>query len=188
MLDPPISEECELRPLEESDAAELYAVVDANRAYLAPWLPWAQGQTPENTVEFLRVARKQRADGEAVQSAILREGRIVGVIGNHAIDPAHRSTELGYWLAEDAQGGGTMTAAVRAYTDHAFSAWGLNRVQIRVGVENAPAAGSPSGWAFVRRGSCGRPSGSATATWTSSCARCSHLIGNDSAGMPASRK
>jgi RimJ/RimL family protein N-acetyltransferase len=30
-----------LRPLDESDAAELYALIEANRAHLARWMAWA---------------------------------------------------------------------------------------------------------------------------------------------------
>jgi hypothetical protein len=38
-----------LRLFDEADAAELYAVIDANRAHLARWMPWAEGQTPDGT-------------------------------------------------------------------------------------------------------------------------------------------
>jgi hypothetical protein len=43
-----------LRLLEEADADELYAVVGANRGYLAEWMPWAAGQTLADTLEFIR--------------------------------------------------------------------------------------------------------------------------------------
>ena len=36
---------CWLRLLEEADAPELHAVVEANRDHLARWMPWAAGQT-----------------------------------------------------------------------------------------------------------------------------------------------
>jgi hypothetical protein len=36
-----------LRLLEEADAAELYAVVQAHRAYLVRWMPWAEKQTAD---------------------------------------------------------------------------------------------------------------------------------------------
>jgi hypothetical protein len=34
-----------LRLLDESDAQELYSVIEANRDALARWMPWAAGQT-----------------------------------------------------------------------------------------------------------------------------------------------
>jgi len=33
-----------VRPVQAADAAELHGLIEANRAYLAPWLPWAAGQ------------------------------------------------------------------------------------------------------------------------------------------------
>jgi hypothetical protein len=36
-----------LRHFEEADAAELCAVVQAHRAYVARWMPWAEKQTAD---------------------------------------------------------------------------------------------------------------------------------------------
>jgi hypothetical protein len=49
-----------LRLLDEGDAAELHALIDANRAYLARWLPWAEEQTPDDTLSFIRKTREGR--------------------------------------------------------------------------------------------------------------------------------
>jgi ribosomal-protein-serine acetyltransferase len=125
-----------LRVLDESDADELYALIDANRSHLARWLPWAAGQTREGTLEFIRAAGARLAEGNGCQAAIVDGRRIVGVIGFHGIDWLHHSTSLGYWLAEDAQGQGTMAEAVRAMLGHALLSLGLNRVEIRASVEN----------------------------------------------------
>jgi ribosomal-protein-serine acetyltransferase len=103
-----------LRILEEVDAEELYAVVSANRGYLAEWMPWAAGQTLEGTLEFIRSSRKQLADNQGLQTAIVDDGRIVGVLGFHRIDWENRSTSIGYWIAASSQGRGTVTQAVRA--------------------------------------------------------------------------
>jgi ribosomal-protein-serine acetyltransferase len=125
-----------LRALEESDADELYALIDANRSYLARWLPWAAGQTRESTLEFIRATGRQLGEHNGFQAAIVDGGRIVGVIGFHGIDWHHRSTSIGYWLAQNAQGQGTMTEAVSAMVSQALGGWELNRVEIRASVEN----------------------------------------------------
>jgi hypothetical protein len=49
-----------LRLLEEADAEELYAVVQANRVYLARWMPWAEKQTLDGTLEFIRQPQAAR--------------------------------------------------------------------------------------------------------------------------------
>jgi ribosomal-protein-serine acetyltransferase len=139
-----------LRLFEESDAEELDAVIAVNRAYLGRWLPWAQETSGvEARREFIRRTRRQLADNDGFQVAIVDDGAIVGVIGFHGVDWNHRSTSLGYWLAEDRQGRGTMTEAVRALVTYAFDCWRINRVEIRVAVGNLPSAAIPRRLGFV---------------------------------------
>ncbi len=129
---------CRLRLLCESDADELHALIDANRPYLARWMAWAQAQTHEQTLDFIRGTRRQLAGNDGFQVAVADGdgGRIVGVVGFLGVDWANRSTSIGYWLAEQAQGRGTMTEAVRLLVGHALGAWRLNRVELRVEPEN----------------------------------------------------
>jgi len=142
----------ELRLLEEGDAGELHALIDANRAYLARWLPWAAGQTFEDTLEFIRRTRRQLERNDGFGVAILRDGEVAGVAGYHGVEWGRRATAIGYWLAEREQGRGTMTAAVRWLTEHAVSAWELNRVEIRVAVENARSRAIPERLGFEQEG------------------------------------
>jgi ribosomal-protein-serine acetyltransferase len=137
MLELPRSDDVHLRLLEEGDAAELARVVDANREYLARWLPWAAASTEASILEFIRSTRRQLAESNGLQTAIVLGERIAGCVGVHGISWMHESTEIGYWLAEEFQGNGLMTAAVRAYTDHSFRTWGLHRVELQCAVENA---------------------------------------------------
>jgi ribosomal-protein-serine acetyltransferase len=141
-----------LRPLEESDAEELYLLIDANRARLERWMVWAEGQTPERTLEFIRATRKQIAGDGGFQAAIVGEGRIVGVAGFHGVDWPNRAASLGYWLAAEEEGRGTMTHAVRALVDHGFGQWGLNRVEIRADVQNIRSRAVAERLGFVHEG------------------------------------
>lgn len=137
MLTFPLSERCHLRFLEESDADELFALIDANRAYLARWMPWADRETRDDGLEFIRRTRRQFAANDGFQTAIVCGGDIIGVVGFHGVQWEMGSTSIGYWLAESAQGQGTMTSAVSALVTHAFRAWNLNRVEIQAAVENS---------------------------------------------------
>ena len=145
---------CALRLLEESDADELVAVVDANREHLGEWMPWVGNErTPEDVLPFIRATRKQLADNNGLQTAVVDSGgRIIGMVGVHAIDWANRKTSIGYWLARDNQGRGIMTAAVRAYVDHAFGTWKLNRVTIEAAVGNARSRAIPERLGFREEG------------------------------------
>ena len=119
-----------LRPLTAADAPELQAVVEANRDYLARWLPWAATQEMADTEEFIAETQDQLARNDGFQVCIAPEGPIIGMIGFHSVNWGNRSTSIGYWLAEDHQGRGIMTSAVGALVDHAFDPWSLHRVEI----------------------------------------------------------
>lgn len=137
-----------VRPLASEDAPELHALIEANRDHLAQWLPWAPGQTTEGTERFLAEAEEQFARDDGFQAKIEPEGEIVGVVGFHSIDWANRNTSLGYWLAADAQGRGTMTVVVSALLDHAFYEWELHRVEIHCAPENRRSRAIPERLGF----------------------------------------
>lgn len=143
-----ISASCHLRPLEESDAAELYTSIEANRELLARWLPWAAGQTFEDTTDFIHRTREQLVGNDGFQLAVVFDGKIAGVVGYRGVDWEQRSTSLGYWLGIEHQGRGTMTEAVRALVDHAVSGWGLDRVEIRAAVANRRSRAIPERLGF----------------------------------------
>jgi len=126
-----------LRLLRESDADELHALIEANHAYLARWMAWAQGQTRAQTLDFIRSAHRQMVGNAGFHLAVVDDaGRIVGVVGFIGVDWTNRAASIGYWLAEAAQGQGTMTEAVRSLVAHALEEWKLHRVEIRAEPEN----------------------------------------------------
>jgi ribosomal-protein-serine acetyltransferase len=143
-----------LRLLEESDADELFALIDANREHLAAWMPWvAHEHEPADVLPFIRGTRRQIAENDGLQTAIVApDGRIVGMVGVHGVDWVNGKSSIGYWLARDEQGRGTMTAAVRAYVDYAFTTWKLNRVHIQAAVENARSRAIPERLGFREEG------------------------------------
>ena len=142
----------DLRLLDEADADELYRLIDANRAYLARWMPWAPDQTPATTLAFIRLTRRQAASNDGFQAALIHEGAIIGIAGFHAVNWAHRSTTIGYWLDDGHQGRGLMTGAVRTLVDHAFREWDLHRVEIRAATDNHRSRAIPERLGFREEG------------------------------------
>ena len=142
-----------LRALDDADAEELFALIDANRAHLAHWMPFV-GQTrgPADSLAFVRAARRQCEENRGMQLALVQGEQIIGVAGFHAIDWTRRSTSIGYWLAADRQGAGTMTTAVTALLDYAFDRWELTRVEIRAGVANRRSRAIPERLGFREEG------------------------------------
>jgi ribosomal-protein-serine acetyltransferase len=144
----PIAEGAVLRVWDESHAAELTAVIAANREHLARRLPWAESYGFEDSVDYLARKRAQVEADDGFEGAIVLDGRIVGGAGFHGVDWLNRSTSIGYWLAAEAQGRGLMIGAVRALIDHAFGVWELHRVVIEVVVDNQRSRAIPERLGF----------------------------------------
>src|SRR4051812_7957724 len=143
----------ELRLYEERFADEVYATVIANRDHLRRFLPWVdKTKSVDDTKEFMRKSLQQLANNDGFQGGIWEHGRYVGGLGVHWIRWEPRYTEIGYWLAADAQGRGIMTKAVRAVVDHAFQVWKLNKVEIRCDPENARSRAIPKRLGFTEEG------------------------------------
>lgn len=133
----PVDASTELVLLEGRHADELYRLVDANRAHLAQWLPWAEKETPEDARQFIDASLVRYAEGDGGDLGIVHEGRLVGGIGLHYVDHVNGRTAIGYWLAAGSQGKGLATAACRALIDHCFRDLKLHRVELRIAPENA---------------------------------------------------
>jgi ribosomal-protein-serine acetyltransferase len=125
-----------LCPTVASDAEDAYAVVDAERDRLREWLPWVDDTTNVvNEREFLAFLEDANAAGSGLHATIRLDGKFAGVVGLR-INEAHRSAEVGYWLAAYAVGRGLMTRAVAAMIDIAVYDRGLNRVELMAATDN----------------------------------------------------
>jgi len=141
-----------VRQLAAGDLDELYALQRANQAHLAPWMPWAEQLDRDQASAFLSQAEQQAARDDGVQCAVTQSGRIVGIIGFHYVNRIHLATSIGYWLAADAQGRGTMTLALSALIDHACESWAMHRVELRAAVDNARSRAVAERLGFVHEG------------------------------------
>ena len=127
----------ELRPLKLGDAAELFGLVETNRAHLRRWLPWVDANTEvANTRAFIRLHQMLAKQGEVRTFGLWWKGRLVGILGLHSLDPENASGAVGYWLAAEAEGQGLMGKAVARLLDHAFERMKLHRIELRAGVRN----------------------------------------------------
>lgn len=148
-----VDDDTTLAMVEMRDADELFALVDASRMHLREWLPWVDANVSvEETKAFIEAALKQHARGDGFQCCIRFKGKIVGIIGFHRVDTFHKHTEIGYWLAEEYQGRGIMTACCRALVDFAFRELQLHRVEIRAATENVRSRAIPERLGFTYEG------------------------------------
>lgn len=143
----------ELRPLNLRNAATVFALVEANRQRLRRWLPWVDFNTSvlDSRAFILRV-RSQARVGAAASFGLWWQERLVGITGFVWIDAPNRSAAIGYWLAQEAQGQGLMSAAVAALLRHGFRTLKLNRIEIRAGVRNRRSRAIPERLGFRHEG------------------------------------
>jgi ribosomal-protein-serine acetyltransferase len=127
----------EISIFEETHAEELFRLIEANRPSLRQWLPWLDwSNVVDDTAQHIRVSRQRYEESNGFSAGIWIGGRLAGAIGLHAIDPRHRSSSIGYWLAQGVRGGGVMTKACRAVVATAFEKYDLHRIEIRCATGN----------------------------------------------------
>jgi ribosomal-protein-serine acetyltransferase len=143
----------ELRQIEERDAPAIYAVIERNREYLDPWLPWVQHtHSPADVVEFIRHVGPRCQAGDEVHAGIWLDGAISGVIGHHPVDWNNHTTAIGYWLDQCCQGRGIITRCCHALLDYLFDEVHLHRVEIRCATGNHRSCAVPERLGFQREG------------------------------------
>jgi ribosomal-protein-serine acetyltransferase len=148
-----VDDELELALYERGDVEALHALVVAERAQLAAWMPWAQAPTVDTTrgfVEGRALAAIAAADG--FEAGIWWRGRLVGSVGLHGVQQQPRRGSIGYWLAADAQGRGLVARSVRALIDKAFADLGFERLDIRADVDNVRSRAVPERLGFTFEG------------------------------------
>lgn len=115
------------------DAPVLAELLRANRDFLAPWHPRRGEDYFGDEGQKRAVARvlEEYDTGRSVPRVILdAQQRVVGTITLQSISRGFfQSCSVAYWLAENAQGHGLATAALREVTELAFHELRLHRVQ-----------------------------------------------------------
>jgi len=128
------------RLLTIDDAPVLRELLRRNRAFLAPWQPLRPDDfyTVKGQQESVAQALVQHEAGNSRPLVIVdHRADVAGTITLQSIiRGAFQSCSVGYWLAEDAQGRGLATQALREAVHLAFHDLQLHRVQAETLVHN----------------------------------------------------
>ncbi len=137
---------------------------------LRPWRAddvdavWSSLQDPDtrlwngggvNSREDAAALVARRADwstGDHASWAVVAGDVVVGSVSLHSIDPGQGDAEVGYWTTAAARGRGVATAAVDAACRWAFTALGVERVELCHAVENAASGRVAEKAGFVFEG------------------------------------
>ena len=146
-----------LRRQRASDAADLFAAMEASRARLTPWLRIPDAlQTVEATRDWL-IRREAGWLLREILSFTIRHGETRNYLGNielhHTeigpIEWQRRFLALGYWLRDGAEGQGYMSEAAQLVTDYAFTDLAAKKVIIRCDARNTRSVAVAERLGFV---------------------------------------
>ncbi|UVW18286.1 GNAT family N-acetyltransferase [Levilactobacillus brevis] len=110
-------------------AADLYALIAADRVNLSRWLPWANTMHEvADEAAFLAYAQGQIAAHQLWLAIITVNGKPAGMIDLHDKKDGH--ADVGYWLGRPYRGHGYISQSLQALEKLAFNDWQLNKLQI----------------------------------------------------------
>lgn len=149
----PVNDKIRIELIEEIHAPAIFDMVDRNRAYLRTWLPFADRMlTVEFAQNFVKGTMQRNNDNQEYAFVIFYEEIMVGRIGVYKIDPQNKIGEIGYWIVEDQQGKGIITASCKALIEFCFHQLQLNRIEIRCGTGNTRSKSIPEQLHFTKEG------------------------------------
>jgi ribosomal-protein-serine acetyltransferase len=140
-----------MRQMSLHDTEALHRAIEENSEHIGRWLPFA-GQPYERTASHVRRSVLAFEAGRGSSMLLFEGGRVVGAISFVDASREQSSTQLGYWLAESAQGRGLMTRAVAAMAEQVLGPWGYERVEIRAAGGNARSRAIPERLGFRLEG------------------------------------
>lgn len=144
-----VSGDITLNTISEDDVESIFNLIDTERIYMRTWLPFVDAtHTPEDTREYV----KSVIGSINKQYTIRYKGEIVGLIGTNRTDLENKETEVGYWLSQKVQGLGIITRSVKKLLAYIFSESVINRVLIKVAVDNHQSRHIPEKLGFYVEG------------------------------------
>ncbi|MFC9558107.1 GNAT family N-acetyltransferase [Agromyces sp. NPDC056965] len=146
------AERLRLRPFDDADADDLYAL-QSDAHVLRYWdsPPWTDR---DSVARFMAGCRRMADEGSGARVAIERtsDRAFVGWCTFNSWNPDFRSASLGYCLDQAAWGHGYATEAARVLLRWGFDTLDLNRVQAETDTRNAASARVLEKLGFQREG------------------------------------
>ena len=133
----PVTQNIELRAVEERYTADLHHLVVKNKTWLQTAFDWAQHVgAEEDTRRNVLSNQMLHQRGYAKMFLIFRDDALVGVLSFNTIEPTNKTGYIGYWLDESAQGKGTLSAALQAFIRYYAERGEIRRFVIKCRVDN----------------------------------------------------
>ncbi|HEY0826489.1 MAG TPA: GNAT family N-acetyltransferase [Bacilli bacterium] len=148
-----VDHEIDLALLEAGHAEKLFQLISRSRDTLRQWLYFTDKIISiEDARSFIESSLFNYEANDGFSAGIWYQDELAGTIGFHRMDTVNRKVEMGYWLSKDFEGRGVMTRSCKAMMQYAFVALNVNRVELRVGVDNIKSRAIPERLGFQLEG------------------------------------
>lgn len=142
-----------VRPLEATDAAAVFALIEENRAHLDKWLRWsARVRTADDVAAMIARFQAKQREGDGFHWGIWQHEALAGGVICHYINRADQNAELGYWLGAGHTGRGLATRATAMAVEHLLRVVTLHRVEMICGVANTRSRAVAERLGFTNEG------------------------------------
>jgi len=148
-----VSDDQELKLLEERHAEALLELLKNDWDYFREWMPnLHDSYSLEDTRSFIRNCLDRFVRGKDFSFGIWCEDILAGVVSLKSIDSVNQVASLAYFLGASSQGKGLVTNSCRLLLDYAFDELGLHRVDILCVPENRKSRAIPERLGFKEEG------------------------------------
>jgi ribosomal-protein-serine acetyltransferase len=142
-----------LELLQASHAASLFSLIDSNRQYLRQHLGFLDNMLHvEDVQNFINGCKNRNALGIEYAYLVFADNEPIGRVGLYKIDATNKTSEIGYWLAENEQGKGIITKSCSAIINFAFNVLALQRIELRCGINNLQSMAIANKLGFTKEG------------------------------------
>ncbi|MGK9174982.1 50S ribosomal protein L7/L12-serine acetyltransferase [Yokenella regensburgei] len=133
-----VDEHLELQAIDEHFVHDLHQLIIKNKAWLQHFLDWPQYVTSvEQSRQTAQSNMLLHQRGYAKMFVILKDNILVGVLSFNAIEPTNKTGYIGYWLDQDYQRQGIISASLQAVIAFYASRGDIRRFVIKCRVANA---------------------------------------------------
>jgi ribosomal-protein-serine acetyltransferase len=153
MFELKVNDGIQLKLRHESHARETFWLIKKNEDHLRPWMKWLDKvESVSDSVDNIITNLEDWELKTDLHLGIFTDGVMVGMISLHNINYLNHTGYIGYWLDEDNEGKGIITDCVRTMIEYGYTELGLNRIEIRAGVNNTRSRAVPERLGFTQEG------------------------------------
>ncbi len=139
-VDEQLTPRIRLRSALPEDAVGLFALVEADRAYLDEWIPWVSAIRSPDEMRSIIEDREQGKDGKGPAFCMLHKGMIAGWVSFVGVAGQPHAIELECWVGAAYQGRWVAAICGRRLIDYAFDVLDRERVVACSAVGNTGSA------------------------------------------------